>query len=223
MSTISTCLEERLRSNVYIVPHAALPFFKLGKANDVILRFKPITRENKWDNWRSSYDWKRGVRLNCASERRAFDIETSLRKLMFMQKAQAGPNGPKGVEWHKIDALGRLLRFIKKAARDYEYDIHHDLEELAASGGIRSPSSRKFIEMLPLYAGIPEVNISSVGADPVNPILRSRREQDAGANTDPEFLEKEKLWAEFAALDLAQVEEDLRRIMYKKLTRSLLD
>lgn len=122
--------DSELRSNVYIVPHATLPVFKLGKSDDVIRRLKEVSADNKWKEWKSSFNWAAGVRLFCDDPDHAMDTETSLKKLRFLYHAKAGGAGPRGVEWYKIEVLPRLISFVSRNFIDYEYDILNDLEAL---------------------------------------------------------------------------------------------
>jgi|GEM_PF-4034895 len=123
-----------LESSVYIVPHATKPAFKLGKGNDVITRLRQVARDHAWGDWISAYDWSRGIRLAVSSEKDAYLVESSLRKIPWVSRAVPDPKLElKGVEWHQIDVFERLLDWVERNAADYGAIVFSDLLEMIQS------------------------------------------------------------------------------------------
>lgn len=90
--------------NVYIVPHASEPRFKIGKANDSLARLAHFEKKN-------DLDFSKAFVLELESEQRAFEVERSLHLLFADDRLEGDPDawGDGFSEWFSMRSFVRAL------------------------------------------------------------------------------------------------------------------
>lgn len=90
--------------NVYLIPHASEPRFKIGKANDLQARIAHLDKANP-------LDLSKCYALECESEERAFAIEKGFHLLFADARLEGDPDawGDGFSEWFDMEAFLRAL------------------------------------------------------------------------------------------------------------------
>lgn len=120
--------DQPLTSHVYILRHFQHPYFKIGKANDIIIR----ARNFRWN----AIDFSNSFGLSVASEMDAYILEKVLHRTFRNANVSAdeiinsGGSRDGSSEWFNISCWSRLVRYLEDN-RDLHPHVIVDGETLA--------------------------------------------------------------------------------------------